>query len=70
MTANVRSDLLEIAYEEGGAHTGHNVLLLRGWPGDVRGWRAVAIRLQGLGYRTLCATRSARFRRRSRVLYR
>ena len=52
MTANVRSDLLEIAYEEGGAHTGHNVLLLHGWPDDVRGWRAVAERLQGFGYRT------------------
>jgi pimeloyl-ACP methyl ester carboxylesterase len=47
---SVRSDLLEIVYEEGGAPTGPKVLLLHGWPDDVRGWRAVAARL--LGYRT------------------
>ena len=46
MAANVRSDLLEIAYEEGGALTGLTVLLLHGWPDDVRGWRAAAARLQ------------------------
>ncbi len=33
--------------------SGRNILLLHGRPGDVRGWRAVAARLQGLGYQTL-----------------
>jgi pimeloyl-ACP methyl ester carboxylesterase len=52
MTANLRTDLLEIAYDEGGAPTGPKVLLLHGWPDDVRGWRGVAARLQTLGYHT------------------
>ena len=33
--------------------SGPNILLLHGRPDDVRGWRAVAAWLQGLGYQTL-----------------
>src|SRR5216683_3457534 len=50
---HARSQLLEIAYEEGGAGDGPVILLLHGWPDDIRGWRQVAPRLQAAGFRTI-----------------
>jgi pimeloyl-ACP methyl ester carboxylesterase len=40
-TNKIKTDLLEIRYETGGAQDGPPVLLLHGWPDDVRGWRGV-----------------------------
>src|ERR1700694_3149545 len=50
---SVRTDTLEITYEEGGPTDGPAVMLLHGWPDDVRGWRPVAARLQAAGFRTV-----------------
>src|SRR5437870_8086128 len=47
----VTTDILEIAYETGGPHDGPLVLLLHGWPDDVRGWRGVVPRLEDAGLR-------------------
>ncbi|MGI4865216.1 MAG: alpha/beta fold hydrolase [Janthinobacterium lividum] len=49
----VRTELLAIAYEEGGPADGPPVLLLHGWPDAARGWAAVAQRLQAAGWRTI-----------------
>jgi pimeloyl-ACP methyl ester carboxylesterase len=49
----VRTELLDIAYEEGGPADGPVVLLLHGWPDAPRGWAAVASRLQTAGWRTI-----------------
>lgn len=42
---------LDIAYEAGGPPDGRPILLLHGWPDDVRGWRGVTPRLEESGYR-------------------
>jgi pimeloyl-ACP methyl ester carboxylesterase len=42
---------LDIAYEQGGPLDGSPVLLLHGWPDDVRGWDGVAPLLERAGYR-------------------
>jgi len=49
--SNVTTDILEIAYETGGPHDGPSVLLLHGWPDDVRGWRGIIPRLEQAGFR-------------------
>ena len=49
----VRTELLDIAYEEGGPAAGPPVLLLHGWPDAPRGWAAVAQHLQAVGWRTI-----------------
>ncbi|WP_425430090.1 alpha/beta fold hydrolase [Cystobacter ferrugineus] len=49
----IRTELLDIAYEAGGPVDGPVLLLLHGWPDDVRGWRHVAPRLHAAGYRML-----------------
>lgn len=49
----LQTPTLNIAYEEGGPPDGPVVLLLHGWPDDVRGWSGVAPGLQAAGYRTL-----------------
>jgi pimeloyl-ACP methyl ester carboxylesterase len=43
----IRTDILEIAFEEGGPPDGTPVLLLHGWPDAPRGWNEVS---QRLGY--------------------
>lgn len=48
-----RSDLLDIAYLEGGPADGRPVLLLHGWPDDPRGLEDVATHLQARGFRTI-----------------
>lgn len=47
----VDTELLELAYETGGAPDGPPVLLLHGWPDDVRGWRGVVPALEQAGFR-------------------
>jgi pimeloyl-ACP methyl ester carboxylesterase len=49
----IRTDILEIAFEEGGPPNGMPVLLLHGWPDAPRGWNEVSRRLQAEGYRTI-----------------
>ena len=49
----IRTDILEIAFEEGGPPDGIPVLLLHGWPDSPRGWNEVSRRLQAEGYRTI-----------------
>jgi pimeloyl-ACP methyl ester carboxylesterase len=47
------TDLLEIAYTEGGPPDGPPVLLLHGWPDSPRTWQEVATELDEAGYRTI-----------------
>ena len=49
----VKTDLLNIAYEERGERSGFPVILLHGWPDDVRTWDGVVGRLNEAGYRTI-----------------
>src|SRR5882762_1974848 len=49
----IRTDILEIAFEEGGPLDGIPVLLLHGWPDAPRGWNDVSQRLHADGYRTI-----------------
>lgn len=49
----LETDLLEIAFEEGGPADGPVVLLLHGWPDDPLAWDGVAPRLNAAGFRTL-----------------
>jgi pimeloyl-ACP methyl ester carboxylesterase len=49
----VRNDVLEIAFKENGPQDGSPLLMLHGWPDDVRGWHAVAERMQAAGWRTI-----------------
>ncbi len=49
----VRSEILEIAFEEGGPPDGIPVLLLHGWPDDARGGKEASRRLQAEDYRTI-----------------
>ncbi|UOQ71601.1 alpha/beta fold hydrolase [Hymenobacter cellulosilyticus] len=52
----IRTEVLSLAYEEGGPADGPPVLLLHGWPDAPRGWRAVAEHLQAAGWRTIIPT--------------
>src|SRR6185437_2469303 len=61
---HIRTATLDIAYEENGPPNGAPVLLMHGWPYDVRTYDAVVARLAAGGCRTLapylrgfCATR-------------
>jgi hypothetical protein len=47
------TDVLDVAYEESGPARAPVVLLLHGWPDDVRGWRGVSPRLHAAGFRTI-----------------
>jgi len=48
-----RTGVLEISYEIGGPANGAPLMLLHGWPDDVRGWRRSAQLLQARGWRTV-----------------
>lgn len=47
------TELLSIAFEVGGPKDGDPVLLLHGWPDDVRGWGRVAPLLNARGWQTV-----------------
>lgn len=47
----IRTDTLDIAFIEGGQADGSPILLLHGWPDDVRGWAAITPRLEAAGFR-------------------
>jgi pimeloyl-ACP methyl ester carboxylesterase len=49
----VRTPTLEIAYEESGPADGKPVLLMHGFPDDVRAWDGVAAPLAGTGHRVI-----------------
>jgi pimeloyl-ACP methyl ester carboxylesterase len=49
----IRTGSLEIAYEESGPADGAPVVLLHGFPDDVRTWDGVGEQLSGSGYRTI-----------------
>jgi pimeloyl-ACP methyl ester carboxylesterase len=49
----LKTDVLDIGYEDAGPPDGHPVLLLHGWPDDVRTYDGVAPALQAAGFRTL-----------------
>jgi pimeloyl-ACP methyl ester carboxylesterase len=49
----VQTSVLEISYDEGGPAEGLPVMLLHGWPDDVRGWHRVAARLHAARFRTV-----------------
>jgi pimeloyl-ACP methyl ester carboxylesterase len=49
----IRTELLEIAYEEGGHQSGPLVLLLHGWPDTPRGWKRITEQLHAKGWRTI-----------------
>jgi len=46
----MKTDVLEIAYLEGGPRDGPPALLLHGWPDDVRGWSGVVLALEAAGF--------------------
>jgi len=50
---HLRTDLLDIAYEIGGPDDGPALILLHGWPDDIRAWHKVAPRLHEAGFRTI-----------------
>src|SRR5262245_23808697 len=49
----VQTALLDFAYEEQGPKDGLPVILLHGWPDDVRTWDGVVVRLNAAGFRTI-----------------
>lgn len=49
----VRTNLLEIAYDEGGPADRPAIALLHGWPDNPRGWHKVAVQLHAVGLRTV-----------------
>ncbi len=50
---HVQTSLLDIVYEERGPASGFPVILLHGWPDDIRTWDGVVAPLHAAGYRTL-----------------
>jgi pimeloyl-ACP methyl ester carboxylesterase len=50
---SIHTDILEIAFEDGGPEQGPPALLLHGWPDAPRGWTGVASSLQARGWRTI-----------------
>src|SRR5262245_28740676 len=53
MPLHVTTPILDIAYESGGPPNGWPVLLLHGWPDDVRTYDGVAPALHRAGFRTV-----------------
>jgi pimeloyl-ACP methyl ester carboxylesterase len=49
----VTTGVLDIGYEDAGPLEGPVVMLLHGWPDDLRAWRNVAPRLHAAGLRTI-----------------
>src|SRR3989442_7328318 len=53
MTKHVRTSCLEVAYEDRGSPQAEPVILVHGFPDDVRTWDGVVGPLGDAGYRTL-----------------
>ena len=51
--SQVTTEILNIGYQDGGPPDGRVVILLHGWPDDVRARRSVAPRLHAAGLRTI-----------------
>jgi hypothetical protein len=51
----IRTDLLEIAYLDGGPKDGKPLLLLHGWPESPVGFEEISTRFQAAGFRTVYA---------------
>ncbi len=49
----IRTNTLEIAFDEGGSAEGPPVILLHGWPDAPCGWDVLTQHLQNAGYRTI-----------------
>ena len=49
----IQTELLRIAFEIEGPAGGHPLMLLHGWPDDVRGWRQLMPLLHARGWRTV-----------------
>src|SRR5262249_31171518 len=49
----VQTELLDVAYEERGPREGLPVILLHGWPDDVRTWDGIVAPLSAAGFRTI-----------------
>jgi pimeloyl-ACP methyl ester carboxylesterase len=47
----IRTKVLDVAYEAGGPPAGRPVLLIHGWPDSTRGWRGITPRLERAGVR-------------------
>lgn len=48
---HLQTPVLDIAFEQGGPPDGRVVMLLHGWPDDVRGWDGITPMLERRGYR-------------------
>jgi pimeloyl-ACP methyl ester carboxylesterase len=46
----IKTDILEVAYEAGGPRGGPPILLLHGWPDDIREWSAITPHLEKAGF--------------------
>ncbi len=49
----VQTNMLNLAYEENGPTSGYPVVLIHGWPDDVRSWDGVIKRLNDEGFYTI-----------------
>jgi len=47
----IATEVLEVAFEAGGPRDGSPVLLLHGWPDDIREWRTITPYLEKAGFR-------------------
>jgi pimeloyl-ACP methyl ester carboxylesterase len=69
----LRTDLLEIMFEQSGPEEGRPVLLLHGWPDAPRGWSGVAHHLHAEGWRTITpylrGSRPTRFLREDTIRF-
>ena len=46
----IKTDILDVAFEAGGPRRGPPILLLHGWPDDIREWRAITTHLENAGF--------------------
>jgi pimeloyl-ACP methyl ester carboxylesterase len=46
----IRTEVLEVAFEEGGPRGGSPILLLHGWPDDIREWSTITPYLESAGF--------------------
>ena len=46
----IKTDILDVAFEAGGPRGGPPILLLHGWPDDIREWSAITPHLEKAGF--------------------